>query len=196
MIAFPKVLALFLMLASASTICAQRYPAHSATRGVRGSGSDKASQRTLKKEDGKVGGKAPTEAGPNGTTGTGGGVTGGGVTGGSTGTGKQGGGGSSQQSAPVVVYTPGVRADGTTVSSYGVYEPTPCLDPSKVPAYMINHVTTDSRCTSGVALTAGCCRMFHGLVLDDSNDFPHLQCVCGATTWNGGAAVDVTNGSV
>jgi hypothetical protein len=192
MIAFPTFL-LVLMLASVPT-SAQRYPSHSAIRGAGGNGSDKPNQRRLKKESGKEGGKegGKQTSGGGATSGTEVGEPGGKQSGGG---GKQGGGGGGKQSAPVIVYTPGLRADGTTVSSFGVYEPMPCLDPSRVPAYLID-ATSDSRCTSNVALTAGCCRMFHGLVYDDSNEFPHLQCVCGATTWNGGAAIDVTNGSV
>jgi hypothetical protein len=100
----------------------------------------------------------------------------GGATGGSNGGGNLG------------VGTESVRGttyrDGSTLSAAGVRENFPCdaLTDAEIDEKVL---LSDPEGTGGVC-TNGCLRNYSFLVCDESNDFPHVACVCSANTFNSG----------
>jgi hypothetical protein len=108
--------------------------------------------------------------------------------------GKNGGGGAADGVAQV-------RSDGATISAFGVIEERGCIPEGQIQSHISGDARSDPDCAAGgVALTRGCCRIFLFLELDEDNDLPHLQCMCGPTTFDAttsdqGPIIDVGNGN-
>jgi hypothetical protein len=80
--------------------------------------------------------------------------------------------------------------DGSTLSAAGVKENHPCkpwLNTFvQAAATSVNDYGESSlQCNQGNECSSGgCCRVYNYLLCDADNDYPHMPCVCGATTFN------------